>query len=129
LASCLGGGGGGGAARFASGRIGGAVAGATGLDCVTGGASLSCPAGCTLACGCKGWAGLVSPGFAGTGLTVFAGLAVVVACSRTFGCPVAGVVVWGSSFELAGSNAPGFAPPGPVVAVAAPLLISLLLPV
>jgi hypothetical protein len=57
-------------------------------------------AGGILACDCEGGVSLVSPGFAGAVLAVFAGLAVV-ACSPTLGCPVVGVVVWGMSLVSA----------------------------
>lgn len=51
---------------------------------------------------------MVSPGFAGAVLAVFAGLAVV-ACSPTLGCPVVGVVVWGMSLVSAGCETPDLA--------------------
>jgi len=73
---------------------------------------------------------LVSPGFAGA---VLAGLAVVVACSPTLGCPVVGSVVWGMGLVVAGCEVPSFVlfgvnPLGPVVPGTPPLLASLPLP-
>jgi len=64
---------------------------------------------------------LVSPGFAGGVLAVFAGLAVV-ARSWTLGCSVVGVVVWGMSLVLAGCDTPDLALRPGVVDVSAGLL-------